>query len=726
MLGLFFLVILSISCARRLGRRQILWFLPVVLLPTSFLNGGGQEAPPAVIEEITIIDYKYYRDEVHYVVSSGGETYELFTENPVLESIGTHCTGRFDIAAVREQRNFLKQDDALRLTVNDLKGRIYLETLEGERCIEQDKDFGMWLAQLRNLYMQKVLDYTDHSYKFDLLTLTVGNKSYIENDFFDSLQKLGIYHLYVISGTHVAFITAVLYFAFRKMRMTSRTVKVLLILSLVMFYMLNIFSPSVFRSVFMAVMLILTSFFRKKPYLTVISLTALIQVAFNPYIVFHAGFQLSYITTYFILLSRPFLHGNTPIVQLIQITLIAEVSTLLVILLQFNEISISGIVMNMMFVPLFSMVVFPMVILFQFLLLLPYVPAVDYLYNMVFSVLQEVIYFLANIIRHRFSIKNLIDPVYIAIAGLSYMMAVNICRLKFLKACLQGGIFMTVIFAANALDRDDFTFTMIDVGQGDAFLIEDHMSGAAVLIDTGGEFTFGERESMLAERTVLPYLKERGIDDIDLLILSHMDIDHVGEVGDVLDKKNVRNLLVNIDDPKYEEWSEDYIHGMYNGNILRSEDVRDITAGHIHIENLTLENDYRPADSNDTSIVLKVTLGHYDFLMTGDVTEAMERRLAEAHGSLEADILKLAHHGSDTSSSAEFLELVKPDHVLISAGAGNQYGHPHKEVLERVAHTNILNTAEAGMVQLNIRGESLCFTSRLDESLDGCIKKRAE
>lgn len=490
--------------------------------------------------------------------------------------------------------------------------------------------------------------------------------------------------------------------------------------------MLNIFSPSVFRSVFMAVMLIITSFFRKKPYLTVISLTALIQLAFNPYIVFHAGFQLSYITTYFILLSRPFLHGNTPLVQLIQITLIAEVSTLLVILIQFNELSISGIFMNMVFVPLFSMLVFPMVIMFQFFLMLPYMPAVDHLYNMVFSTLQEVIYFLANIIRHRFSIKNLIDPVHVAIAVLSYMMAVNICRLKFLKACLLGGVFMTVIFAANALDRDDFTFTMIDVGQGDAFLIEDHMSDTTVLIDTGGEFTFGERESMLAERTVLPYLKERGIDDIDLLILSHMDIDHVGEVGDVLDKKNVKNLLVNTDDPKYEAWSENYIHGTYNGNILRSEDVKNITAGHILIENLTLGNDSWPADSNDASIVLKVTLGHYDFLMTGDVTEAMERRLAEAHGRLDADILKLAHHGSDTSSSAEFLELVQPDHVLISAGAGNQYGHPHKEVLERVAHTNILNSAEAGMVQLNIRHDTLCTTSRLDASLDECTKKRAE
>src|SRR5690625_1509108 len=587
LLGLFFLLILSISCSRRLGVRQMLWFLPVVLLPVLFLDDEEPGVTPPVIDEFMVIDYKHYRDEVHYIISSGGETFELYTEDRLIQPIGTYCTGRFDIAGVKEQRNFLKQDDAMRLTINDLGGRIYLETLEGQNCIEQGKDFRMRLARMRHLYMQKVLSYTDHSYKFDLLTLTVGNKSYIESEFFDALQKLGIYHLYVISGTHVAFITAVLYFAFRKMRMTSRTVKVLLILSLLAFYTMNIFSPSVFRSVFMAVMLIITSFFRKKPYLTVISLTALIQIAFNPYMVFHAGFQLSYITTYFILLSRPFLHGNTPLVQLIQITLIAEVSTLLVILIQFNELSISGIIMNMVFVPLFSMVIFPMVIMFQFFLMMPYMPAVDHLYNMIFSLFQETIYFLANVIKHRFSIKNLIGPVYIVIAVLSYMMAVNICRLEFLKVCLQGGVFLTVIFLSNTVDRDDFTFTMIDVGQGDAFLIEDHMSDTTVLIDTGGEFTFGGRESMLAERTVLPYLKERGIDDIDLLILSHMDIDHVGEVSDVLEKKNVRHLLINVNDPKYDEWREAHIQGAYRGDILTAGDITDITIGQIHIENLT-------------------------------------------------------------------------------------------------------------------------------------------
>src|SRR5699024_3964035 len=119
-----------------------------------------------------------------------------------------------------------------------------------------------------------------------------------------------------------------------------------------------------------AVLLIVTSFFNKKPYLTIISLSAIIQIILNPYIVFHAGYQLSYITTYFILLARPFIQGQKVFVQLLQITLISEVSTLLIILIQFNEVSISGIVMNLIFVPLFSIVIFPMFILFQAVMIL--------------------------------------------------------------------------------------------------------------------------------------------------------------------------------------------------------------------------------------------------------------------------------------------------------------------------------------------------------------------
>src|SRR5699024_1715640 len=150
------------------------------------------------------------------------------------------------------------------------------------------------------------------------------------------------YHLYVISGTHVAFLSAFIFGFLRLLRVPVNTIKIIIILSLILFLFLNFFSPSVLRAVFMGVLLLVCSFFKKKPYLAIISLSALIQLIINPYVIFHAGFQLSYVTTYFILLTRPlFMHYSAP-VQLVMITIISELSTLVIVLLHFNEISLSG------------------------------------------------------------------------------------------------------------------------------------------------------------------------------------------------------------------------------------------------------------------------------------------------------------------------------------------------------------------------------------------------
>src|SRR5699024_2966756 len=132
----------------------------------------------------------------------------------------------------------------------------------------------------------------------------------------------------------------------------------------------------------------------------------LIQLIINPYVIFHAGFQLSYVTTYFILLTRPlFMHYSAP-VQLVMITIISELSTLVIVLLHFNEISLSGLILNIIFVPLFSFIIFPSVIIFNLLLLSDFLPVFDGLYNLIYSVLKDSIYYIADAFKHRIPVKN--------------------------------------------------------------------------------------------------------------------------------------------------------------------------------------------------------------------------------------------------------------------------------------------------------------------------------
>lgn len=193
LLGLFFLLLLCFMCYRKLEGKKLI-FLFLFIVAVSVLSAPKEEAAESVdhIDELKIVDYKYYRDEIHYLAESGDLTFELFVNDGGRVDIGTRCTGTFTVADINEQRNFLKRSDYMQLTVNQINGRIYEDTLDGRNCAAGERTVKMNLAQLRYLYMDKLLNYTSFDYKFDLLTLSIGNKSYIESDFFDSLQKLGI------------------------------------------------------------------------------------------------------------------------------------------------------------------------------------------------------------------------------------------------------------------------------------------------------------------------------------------------------------------------------------------------------------------------------------------------------------------------------------------------------------------------------------------------------
>jgi competence protein ComEC len=724
LMGLFFLAANMLIIFKRFDRHKYI-FICMMLLLTLGVYKAAEHLDYELLEEdipsFTVTDYKYFKDTTAYIVKHEESHYELFTAASL--KIGDRCTGHFAVTVPEEERNFIKKNDQLRLATNQVSGRIYDDHVQ--HCKDGEITWMMALNQLRSQYITKLLNSTEFAFKYDIITLSIGNKSYIDTTFFEALQKLGIYHLYVISGTHVAFITGVLFFAFKKMKITHEVIKWLLILSLIIFLLLNFFSPSVFRAVFMAVMLLLSSMFQKKPYLSIISLSAIIQVVINPFIIFHAGFQLSYITTYFILLSRIFFVDIHPLKQLLGMTIIAELSTLVVILSQFNEISLSGIVMNLIFVPLFSVLIFPAVILYNVLVLFNLHVYLESIYQYIFSWLQSFILYLGNLFKHRYPIRNMHDGLTILLMLNTYFTAKYLLLRHYKKLIILCSLFILMLFLNNKIYRDDFTLTMVDVGQGDAFLIEDHMNGKVIMIDTGGKFYINEDSIPLAEKTVLPYLKERGIDHIDLMILTHMDIDHMGEAKYIISKISVEHLVVNMADVKFKEWYEE-IKTTFNGTLIDSATINTLNIGDVHIENMY--NHYRQASdsSNDFSIVMKLHLNHYSFLMTGDMTEDMENALLEEGRDISADVLKLAHHGSATSSTEAFLKAVNFNTALVSAGVNNRYHHPDKEVIARVEQlkvTDVYNTQETGMTRFRIQGEVMCSETKLNTIRKKCIKK---
>jgi len=722
--GIFFILV-SITIAWR--RFHSVKIVIAFLLLTAFTMTAVFLLPDNIGEDrvghVTVTGYKYYRDGIAHVVTNGEETYDMFLDDPVKLAVGQTCSDAFRVTVPGEERNFIKRDERLNMKMNGLDGRIYHDSIEQADCAGTEMTFGMHLSVMRDKYISRILSKSEYDYVFDILTLSIGNKSYITPDFFDALQKLGIYHLYVISGTHVAFVSGILFFGLKRMRFTINMIKVIMIICLILFLMLNFFSPSVLRAVLMAIILIITSFFRAKPYLTVISVTAIIQIMYNPWVMYHAGFQLSYITTYLIILSRPYWQDKTPLVQLMAITAIAEVSTLTVVLQQFNEISVSGLVMNFIFVPLFSFLIFPMVIIYNFMAFTVFPGFADEIYHFVFTGLRELILFLSSSFRHRFSVHSPNDFWLIVLIVLSYMIMREICLGSFKRICMYAGLFMFSIIMLGKASWYDYTVTMVDVGQGDAFIVEDHRNNATVLIDTGGKFYPEESSFPLSEKTVLPYLKESGIDRLDMMVLSHMDLDHTGEAQHILQNVQVGHIYVNPGDPAFLEWYQTEGVGDYEGHFVNAMETKEVDIGGIRMKKLFPEENPAGDDSNQHSLVMMVKTGRFNFLFTGDTDTQMEAQMIEMYGHLEMDVLKLAHHGSNTSTGERFIQNTDFSYAIISAGVDNRYGHPHPEVISRLTHARIFDTSEHGMVRFNIRGNEMCVETKLAPELDHCIKK---
>lgn len=252
-------------------------------------------------------------------------------------------------------------------------------------------------------------------------------------------------------------------------------------------------------------------------------------------------------------------------------------------------------------------------------------------------------------------------------------------------------------------DPDYLTVHYIDVGQGDSILLA--CGGEYMLIDAG------ETDS---DDTVIHYLSNLGIDEIDLVVATHAHSDHIGEMDDVL------NAI-----PAVEVWYPDYRHGTQTeesfleavkncGAVIREPELaEEFSLGGATVTVLgPVRDDY--ADPNDMSIVVLVQFGDDRFIFTGDMEniDGAETDLVEYWGddALYADVLKVGHHGSDTSTSYRFLRAVAPSYAVISVGEGNKYHHPTQEALD------ILGQAEVYVYRTDYMGTVVAVSDGTDIS----------
>lgn len=250
--------------------------------------------------------------------------------------------------------------------------------------------------------------------------------------------------------------------------------------------------------------------------------------------------------------------------------------------------------------------------------------------------------------------------------------------------------------AATVLPADTgagLTAVFIDVGQGDCVLVGD--GDDWVLVDAGPPE---------AADAVVEALRLRGVEKLSMVVGTHPHSDHIGGLAEVLEAFPVDDFYmprVTYDTPVFESLMA--AAEAQNEDILTPHPGQSVEYAHMRITFLHPET-AGYADVNDDSIVIRVDGDYGSLLLTGDITAGVERELLESGALLEADVLKVAHHGSDTSSTEAFLEAVDPQTAVIQCGADNSYGHPSSEVLDRLEALNadILRTDRDGTVTVTL------------------------
>jgi competence protein ComEC len=270
---------------------------------------------------------------------------------------------------------------------------------------------------------------------------------------------------------------------------------------------------------------------------------------------------------------------------------------------------------------------------------------------------------------------------------------------------------------APRLDRGKFEITALDVGQGDALFLA-LPQGQAMLVDGGGIAAFGNPGSRMpdiGEEVVSPYLWSRSIRALEVIAVSHAHYDHIGGLPALLENFRVRELWIGTNPPSAEFDRLLEIAARRNVRLVHLSQGEVRRVGGVSFELLSPPLDYMPRNkpSNDDSMVLLARYGERSFLLTGDIEQKSERRLA-ADGLLgHADVLKAPHHGSKTSSSDSFLARVTPWFAIVSAGADNPYGHPHRDVLSRFAgrRIGVFRTDQHGSITMATDGRRLSVST---------------
>lgn len=535
-----------------------------------------------------------------------------------------------------------------------------------------------YLYTIKNTLYQKINKLKSSNY---IKTLLFCDNT-LSKEIKESYRINGISHLFSVSGMHINFFVSIIYLYLNKITYNKR-IKYLITNIFIITYLILFPSSSLLRSAVMSILYSINYLLKLKiKKIDILLLTLGVSLLINPFIIYDLGYIYSYTVTFFLVLSSSTLKKKNKINKIIYISLLSFLVSIPITIYNSYEINIISILLNIILVPIISIIILPLTILTY---IFPILDSILYLFT---NTLETISLFISkiNITKIIFPKPSLLIIVlYYIIFLLSYQN----------KKYFYLNIILLIIIYISPYLNSNFEVVMFEVGEADCHLIKYPYNKNTILIDTG-------KNEYKIKNEVIPYLKSIGIKKIDYLIITHGDEDHIGGSITLINNFQVKNVILNKG--TFTDIEKELIK-----NLNKKKIPYQININKINLSNHTiyLLNNTKYNNENDNSIITYFTYQKYKFLYMGDASITTEDNLLENYNLNNISILKVGHHGSNTSSSKDFISQINPSISLISVGENNIYHHPNKEVINNLSKSRIYRTDINNMVKLTINSKGI-------------------
>lgn len=536
--------------------------------------------------------------------------------------------------------------------------------------------------------------------------LVIGERSEMSPEIKSAFIKTGLMHILAVSGFNVGLVALILFALFSIIRLPHSMTTFLTSVGLICFIFLTGAQPSVVRAGIMAIMILIGRFFQEKiDFYNIVAFAVVLQLLIDARALFDIGFQLSFAAVLALAYFYPRMMevfnrfperlreniGIKYIVTSLAVSLAASLGTLPLSAFYFQRVSIVGLLLNLLAVPLSGIL---LSLGFTVVVTSALVSWLGDVYSAVAGMLSSWLLNLTtwgSTLPYAYVEYSLSFPQMIASYAV-LLVLFNIHKKYVMRYAVIGVLLFANMFlyaSVAGISDHRLRVTVLDVGQGDAIVI-DFPDGKNLLVDAGPR-TFGYDAG---GKTILPYFQRNNVRTIDKMLITHPHSDHCGGVPSLLRSLDIGeyigNRYANSSLTKEIAYIMDSLHRDTKEEFAgqRIEGFDNVRLYVLHPSEKFLKEG--PTNLNNHSVVVKLVYGKTSMLFTGDAEREAENVMVRTYGDfLRSDVLKAGHHGSKTSSTSEFIKLVSPRFALISVGKNNTFRHPSPEVLERFEAMNI-------------------------------------